>query len=983
MSGTPRSTGRSAAADALHIVVLAAFAFAQPVYDLLGRNAEFLVAHDSTRRDILLLVGLLSVAVPAAIALPGLLMARSGRWFHRLAVLVLSMLVLLPVVNRWSGLRGGVALAIGLSLAAAFTLVYERRAPVRAFVTLLSPTVVLFPLLFLFATPVSRLMFPPDLRQASSGARADGPVIVVVFDELSTVRLIDEDRRIDARRFPNLARLASEAHWFRNATTVTDFTVYAVPALLTGRYPSYGKRLPTAGDYPDNLFTLLAGTGPLNVFEPVTALCPAEACANASDIDPQPRLTLLLDTSLVYLNTVVPAGLVDLPSVSGGWRNFAPGWWPAVAGGGEAGTEVASADERLVAFQRFMDRLPVTPGPSLNYMHLLLPHEPLQHLPSGRMYQPFRPTGRVDSADDVWDTDPLAMKTTFERHVLQAQAADRLLGTLIGRLEELGTYDESLLVVAADHGASFRPGTHKRSLEDDNYAEIASVPLLIKLPHQRQGAISDRNVQIIDLLPTVADVIGVTVPWPTDGVSVFDDDRPEPREKLMIKPEWGERRVVESRLSEQLRPDPYVENWATDPEFALYRSGPYAELLGTRADAQAIATHRGSGTVLIDQAAQLAAVDRSTGYVPVYLTGAVALGHMVQPPASLAFAVNGRVAGVAVTIGEGGDRLAFETMIPESVLVEGRNDVAVFLIDGDAEDSVTLVPLDDETPLVPARVERSGAGTAAVRLGSGEAMPMVTGGTAGWVDLVQANGSLLTFEGWAFDRDGHSPAARIVLFVNGEQTHAFSWSTTRPDVARALDDPRAARSGFMFSVPVEQLRAGGGVVEMVAEFPRGVASPLTFDDARRAVLDAAIGRSTAGFRLTSTGDRIAIRDSRGGVHPVEVTGVSGWVDRSVVDDGQVVVEGWAVDPVGKSSPLDLLVFAEDELIYSGGFWVIRPDVADQFGGGADMAVCGYRLTIDRTRVSAIGARPVRFVARFRDGTFRLLATDPFPVEPGP
>jgi hypothetical protein len=40
---------------ALHLGGLWALAFAQPLFDLLGRNAEFFVARGSTRGDILLL----------------------------------------------------------------------------------------------------------------------------------------------------------------------------------------------------------------------------------------------------------------------------------------------------------------------------------------------------------------------------------------------------------------------------------------------------------------------------------------------------------------------------------------------------------------------------------------------------------------------------------------------------------------------------------------------------------------------------------------------------------------------------------------------------------------------------------------------------------------------------------------------------------------------------------------------------------------
>ena len=54
---------------------------------------------------------------------------------------------------------------------------------------------------------------------------------MVIFDELPLTSLMDEKRQIDPVRYPNFAALADDGYWFRNATTVTDYTVQAVPAI--------------------------------------------------------------------------------------------------------------------------------------------------------------------------------------------------------------------------------------------------------------------------------------------------------------------------------------------------------------------------------------------------------------------------------------------------------------------------------------------------------------------------------------------------------------------------------------------------------------------------------------------------------------------------------------------------------------------------------------------------------------------------------
>jgi len=66
------------------------------------------------------------------------------------------------------------------------------------------------------------------------------PVVEVVFDELPTATLMDPGgTRIDRKRFPGFARLAAASTWYRDNTTVADFTGRAVPAIETGVNPGY------------------------------------------------------------------------------------------------------------------------------------------------------------------------------------------------------------------------------------------------------------------------------------------------------------------------------------------------------------------------------------------------------------------------------------------------------------------------------------------------------------------------------------------------------------------------------------------------------------------------------------------------------------------------------------------------------------------------------------------------------------------------
>jgi membrane-anchored protein YejM (alkaline phosphatase superfamily) len=161
---------------------------------------------------------------------------------------------------------------------------------------------------------------------------------------------------------------------------------------------------------------------------------------------------------------------------------------------------------RSTVFRSFVASLEKQGRPGFHFLHIQLPHLPWHYLPSGHAYSPFG----WFTAKGHYLRDPSWAIDAWQRHLLQVGFVDLLLGELLDRLEEIDLYEECLLVVTADHGISFWPGWHYGSLKDQNHPEDAlAVPLLIKLPNQRRGEVSWRNVESIDIAPTIAEVIGV------------------------------------------------------------------------------------------------------------------------------------------------------------------------------------------------------------------------------------------------------------------------------------------------------------------------------------------------------------------------------------------------------------------------------------------------------------------------------------------
>ena len=103
--------------------------------------------------------------------------------------------------------------------------------------------------------------------------------MLVIFDEFPVHSLMGADGRIDKRLYPNFARLAADATWYRNTASVDQDTPYAVPAILDGRLPRQ-DRLPVAADHPQNIFSLFGTRYELHVREDATALCAPTLCTD-------------------------------------------------------------------------------------------------------------------------------------------------------------------------------------------------------------------------------------------------------------------------------------------------------------------------------------------------------------------------------------------------------------------------------------------------------------------------------------------------------------------------------------------------------------------------------------------------------------------------------------------------------------------------------------------------------------------------------
>ena len=665
-------------------MALTTVAVAQPLLDLLGRNAAFLVAHDATRLDVVAVAVGLTIVVPLLIAGVLVLAARLhrglGTALHRVVIAALVGLLVLVVFRRSSvGLNGVATMLLAALAGVVGALTYARSAGVRRAVgwaAVAAPVVAVF---FLVATPARALVLPGGQTSTAPLGEQRPPVVVVIFDELPVASLLAADRDLDRRNFPAFARLAKDSMFFRNMTTVHQQTSDAIPAALTGRYGKPNDLLPLASDHPDNLIALLADDYDLHVEEPITQLCPPGMCRKATAAPSARYRTLLGDLRVVALHAFLPVDLTQgLPPIDQGWTDFREtaaeqGKEKAVAQRFEA---VRAVDDQGALFDRFVTEIERGDKPALHLIHMMLPHSPWRYLPDGRSYtddgeRPGMELGR-------WLADEWRVAHNYQRHLLQTQMVDRLLGKLLDRLEAQGIYDEAVIVVMGDHGISFTPDTSLRVLAPETFGEIAAVPFFIKLPGQDSGAVSDAPLELVDVLPTILDAMGAPARDGLDGRSAFD--RGEPRTTKAYHAFNGELTFPAAGDEKWPTVERRSQLFGFDGPFGFpYDMAPegYHRLLGTTVQSGGVPLP--GVTASIDASSRYDDVDLQRDATPLLVRGVVeSAGGAV--PGVVAVAVNKRIAAVVHVDPDPVAARGFRALLPPDVVRPGSNQVDVLAV---------------------------------------------------------------------------------------------------------------------------------------------------------------------------------------------------------------------------------------------------------------------------------------------------------------
>jgi len=149
------------------------------------------------------------------------------------------------------------------------------------------------------------------------------------------------------------------------------------------------------------------------------------------------------------------------------------------------------------------------------WFHLLDPHgpytPPTERLPDGQA--PLRIGNAFTAASDARGgyLIPSAEERTWIRRLYEGEVRhiDDCVGQFLKTLDDLGLYEDALLVFLSDHGEEFweHGGVdHGHAL----YEELIHVPLMVKLPRNHAGSRRiDEPVSTGSVMPTVLDLCGI------------------------------------------------------------------------------------------------------------------------------------------------------------------------------------------------------------------------------------------------------------------------------------------------------------------------------------------------------------------------------------------------------------------------------------------------------------------------------------------
>jgi arylsulfatase A-like enzyme len=173
--------------------------------------------------------------------------------------------------------------------------------------------------------------------------------------------------------------------------------------------------------------------------------------------------------------------------------------------------------------------------PFFLWVHLFDPHAAYTPPPPYRLLSRSSYDGDVDGSfrqlRDLWngrlERTPDRIARLVELYDGEVAYADHHLGRLLDRLEAMGAARHAVTCVVADHGESFDEHEVFFNHGRDVYESAVRIPWVMRWPEGRgrpacpAGTVVNAPTGLVDLLPTLLDLLGFQKPAGLEGTSVL------------------------------------------------------------------------------------------------------------------------------------------------------------------------------------------------------------------------------------------------------------------------------------------------------------------------------------------------------------------------------------------------------------------------------------------------------------------------------
>lgn len=182
-----------------------------------------------------------------------------------------------------------------------------------------------------------------------------------------------------------------------------------------------------------------------------------------------------------------------------------------------------------LTFPDAQDWLHITEEPFFLFLHTFEPHMPytrthfVEGLPRGRLLDPsthgtFLPRD-INLESDLSRAESLYVQALYDGGIREASDA---VADVFSLMDSLGLWSRTAVVILSDHGEEFwehfvRFGSHGHSL----YDELLRVPFMIYYPGRKEPLSIPDAVSTVDLVPTVANLLGLSWSGDADGIDLL------------------------------------------------------------------------------------------------------------------------------------------------------------------------------------------------------------------------------------------------------------------------------------------------------------------------------------------------------------------------------------------------------------------------------------------------------------------------------